>query len=349
MRALIVGAGAVGQYLAARLRLGGHDVVLLARPDGADSLRREGITLRCGEQEWPVSVGAASEPDDRALAKPFELVIVAVKAYSTAGAIESLRAIRGCEGSTILTVQNGLGNEEALSAAFGADRIAAGALTTAVDRSSATTVVASRGGGLSFAPVGSAPHNWLIAATAHTGLEVRAAGDWRALKWSKLCINLIANGTCAALDWTPAQVYRDVTAFAVERACLREAFETMRALRIDVIGLVGFGVPLLAAAVRMLSPALLRAVMSGRVARARSEKLPSLLLDLRSRRPKVEADALYGAVAAHAGHVGRTAPANFAIARVVNGIADGSIEWSAFRGRPDALAEAAAISASGGT
>ena len=80
MRCLVVGAGAVGQFLAARLRLAGHEAVLLARQNVLDILNARGVTLRSGEQEWPVGVRAAADPSDPLLAEPFELVIVAVKA-----------------------------------------------------------------------------------------------------------------------------------------------------------------------------------------------------------------------------------------------------------------------------
>ena len=341
MRALVIGAGAVGRYVAARLRLGGHDVVVLARPDAVPAFRADGITLRVGAQEWPVSVDAASDPSDPVMQAPCELAIVAVKSFSTHEAIDALRSIRGCAESTILTLQNGLGNEEALATVFGADRIAAGALTTAVDRSGPNAVVAGAKGGLSFAPVGSVPHNWLIAAMEGTGLEVRAAGDWRGLKWSKLCINLIANGVCAALDWTPAQVYGDASAFLVEHACLIETVRTMQQLRISPVALVGFPVPVLVAAVRTLSAPLLRAVLSGRAVSARGDKLPSLLLDLREGKGRTEVGDLNGAVAERARPAGVAAPANEAVSRVVSGIASGSVDWSSFRGQPRALAAAA--------
>lgn len=342
MRALIVGAGAVGSYLAARLRMGGHDVVLLGRAATASALAANGVTLRVGDGEWPVSVRAASSPGDEALREPFELALVAVKAYSTSGAIESLRALRACDQSTILTVQNGLGNEEALAAAFGADRIAAGALTTAVEKKDETTVVAAPKGGLSFAPVGTTPHNWLLAAMESTGVPTRAAGDWRALKWSKLCMNLIANGVCAALDWTPAQVYADADAFAIERASLVEAVATMRRLKLAPVGLVDFPVPLLVGAVSLLSPAMLRRVLARRVTAARGDKLPSLLIDVRAGRTTTEVGALNGAVASAAAATGSAAPANAAIARIVAGIAAGTIDRARFKDDPKALAEEAA-------
>jgi len=171
-----------------------------------------------------------------------------------------------------------------------------------------------------------------------TGLRTRAAGDWRALKWSKLCMNLIANGVCAALDWTPALVYANAGAFAVERASLVETVDTMRRLRIAPVALVDFPVPLLLAAVSMLSPSLLRGVLAKRVTAARGDKLPSLLIDVRSGRKVTEVGALNGAVARAAASAGGAAPANAAIARLVSGIASGEIDRGEFRGKPEALA-----------
>ena len=338
MRALIVGAGAVGQYLAARLRLGGHDVVLFARPKIAALLKDHGVTLRVGNQAWPFSVVAAAGVEDSALAAPFELVIVATKSWATLAAAETIRAIRACDESSIMTVQNGLGNEEALAGAFGADRVVAGVLTTAVDRLDPTTVFVAGKGGLSFAPMGAAPHNWILASLAGTGLVARAAGDWKALKWSKLCINLMANAVCAILDWKPAQVYGSAEAFEVERRCLLEAVATMRDLGLAPVNLVDFPVPLLAAAVRRLPPSILRVVLSKRVESARGDKLPSLLLDLRSGRTQLEVDALNGAVAERARAIGVSAPANATVSFLLDGIARREVNWTEYRGKPEALA-----------
>ncbi len=337
MRALVVGAGAVGQYLSARLCVGGHDATLFGRTETAAAVRANGVTLRAGARTQVVPVKAASEPTDPALSEPFELVIIAVKAFSTSGAIESIEALASCSAASVLVVQNGLGIEELAATAFGPDRIVAGALTTAVDRFGATGINASAKGGLMLAPVGALAHNWLIAAFETTGMKVAAAPDWRALKWSKLCINLLANAVCAILDWTPAQVYADRAAFDVERRCLLEAVAVMDALRLMPIALIDFPVPLLIGAARKLPPAILRPVLAARVAAGRGGKLPSLLMDLRARRTQLEVDVLNGAVALRASEAGIAAPANTAVTRILDGIAAATIDWDSYRAKPEAL------------
>lgn len=340
MRALVVGAGAVGQYLAARLRAGDHDVVLLGRAATAAALQKAGVTLRADGRTHAVSVSAASDLADPILREPFELVVTAVKSYATPGAIESIKALPACSEASLLVVQNGLGNEELCASAFGADRVVAAALTTAVDRFGESGVIASAKGGLTIAPVGQLAHNWLIAAFETTGVKVAAATDWRALKWSKLCINLMANAVCAILDWTPEQVYGNRVSFEVERRCLIEAIATMGALKLSPVGLIDFPVPLLIGAVRTLPPAVLRPVLAGRVVGGRGGKLPSLLMDLRARRSQLEVEALNGAVAQRASAVGVATPGNAAVTRILQSIAAGKIDWNLYRGKPEALASA---------
>jgi len=100
MHVYVVGKGAVGTYLGELLRGIGNDVT---------------YAPRAIEDIVPVDA---------------DLSIVAVKSYDTPGAIATLqRALRDPGATTILTAQNGIGNEEALAAAFGADNVVAAALT----------------------------------------------------------------------------------------------------------------------------------------------------------------------------------------------------------------------------
>lgn len=338
MRILIFGAGAVGQYLAARLRLGGHDVILFARPAVAPRLREQGITLTVGSQVWPVPAGAAADVADVGLRAPIDLAIVAVKSVDTAEAASTIAAMPGCAGAVTLSIQNGLGNEELLAERFGADRVVAGALTTPVQLVEPTGVLAGARGGLTLSPVGTQPHNWVLAAFGPSGIEVRAARDWRAIKWSKLFLNLLANAVCAILDWTPAQVYGDSTAFAIERRCAREALATMRKLRLAPIDLIDYPVRGLTAALAWLPAPVLRTYLRSRVVAGRGGKLPSLLLNLRAGRRRLEVDVLNGGVAQRAAEIGAPAPANAVVARVLAGIARGDLDWDRYRGKPQVLA-----------
>ncbi len=318
MKVYVVGRGAVGTYLGELLRGIGNTVLFAPRdPDAV------------------VPVDA-------------DLVLVTVKAYDTPGAIETLRrALRTNATATIVTPQNGVGNEEMLADAFGADRVVAAALTVPVDVGPDGAGVAARGGGIAFAPVGtSSGHNWLLAAFAATGLETRAVEDYRALKWSKLALNVVANAGCAILDMLPARLVRERAAFDLELRAIREVAAVMKAKRIAAIDLPRYRVRALFAVTSLPLPAA-RAMLASRIAGARGAKPPSLLLELRAAKHRTEVDALNGAVASAAREARVAAPVNATYARVLNAIAETPARWDAYRGRPDALVDAVAATTKG--
>ncbi len=308
MRVYVVGAGAVGTYLGELLRGVGSEVVYAPREL------------------------AAVDPVEA------ELALVTVKAYDTPGAIETLRrALRDASATTIVTPQNGVGNEELLAAAFGAENVVAAALTVPVERDAAGRGVAAKGGGIAFAPVGeSNAHNWLLAAFGATPLPTSAVTDYRALKWSKLALNVVANASCAILDVLPVQLVHWDEIFRLEIHAIREVRATMKAMGIAPIDLPRYPVRALQRVATLPSP-VSRPLLASRIAGARGEKPPSLLLDLRSAKHRTEVEHLNGAVARAAREAGVPAPVNTAYARIVSDIAHMPQLWAKYRERPAAL------------
>ena len=308
MRVYVVGQGAVGTYLGELLRGIGNDVVYA--PRNLDQV----------------------EPLEA------ELALVTVKAYDTPGAVETLRrALRDPAATTIVTPQNGVGNEELLAHAFGPDNVVAAALTVPVDVDASGKGVASKGGGIAFAPVGSAsPHNWLLAAFGATGLPTRAVADYRVLKWSKLALNVVANAACAILDVLPDRLVHYHQVFRLEILAIREVRATMKALGIAAIDLPRYPVRALQGIAALPSP-LARAALASRIAGGRGTKPPSLLLDLRSAKHRTEVEVLNGAVARAAREAGVPAPVNTAYARIVSDVAHMPQRWAKYRERPAAL------------
>lgn len=317
MNVYIVGAGAVGTYLGEELKRIGNAVIYAPRD------------------------AATVEPLD------IDLAIVTVKSFQTDSAIATLRrAIRNAGSTAIMTPQNGVGNEEKLAAAFGADQVIAAALTVPVGRDKAGRGVAAGGGGIVFAPVGkTSAHNWLLAAFGATGIPVSAAVDYRSLKWSKLALNVIANASCAILNVLPERLVHLSGVFELEIRAIREVRAVMKALGVSPIDLPRYPVRLLQG-VAILPVPVARLALADRVAGARGNKPPSLLLDLRASKNRTEVDVLNGAVANAARGAGVSAPVNTVFARVVSDIANMPQLWAKYRERPEALeAEVAAEAA----
>jgi 2-dehydropantoate 2-reductase len=236
-----------------------------------------------------------------------------------------------------MTPQNGVGNEEKLAAAFGADNVISAAFTVPVGLDKDGRGVAAGGGGIVFAPVGAgSAHNWLLAAFGATGIPVSATVDYRALKWSKLALNVIANASCAILNVLPERLVHLNDVFSLEIRAIREVRAVMRALGISAIDLPRYPVRALQGVASLPAP-VARLVLANRIAGARGRKPPSLLLDLRAAKNRTEVDVLNGAVASAAREAGVSVPVNAVFARVVSDIANMPQLWAKYRERPDAL------------
>ncbi|MGH7727921.1 MAG: ketopantoate reductase family protein, partial [Vulcanimicrobiaceae bacterium] len=193
---------------------------------------------------------------------------------------------------------------------------------------------ASAAGGLGLAPVGGVAHNWLVAACERAAIETRVAADYRALKWSKLALNLVANAACAILDVAPARLVALEGALALELRALRETFAVMAAQELRTLDLPRYPVNLLRRVVALPTP-LASALLARRFAAARSGKLPSLLLDLRAGRRRTEIDALCGAVVAAGRRHAIPTPVNATYQRLVNDLTAEPALRERYRGRID--------------
>jgi len=104
MRAVIVGAGAIGGWLGGALARAGHDVAFLARGATLAALRRDGLTVREGER---VRLHGVTASDDPATLGRADCVVLAMKAQDVARVAPGLAPLLGAS-TSVLTIQNGL-------------------------------------------------------------------------------------------------------------------------------------------------------------------------------------------------------------------------------------------------
>ena len=106
MRYCIVGAGAIGGFVGAKLALAGEEVVFIARGKNQEAINAKGMSVfyRDGREEHATTVSATS---DYASAGKFDVVILALKAHQVAAVASSLEAL--CHADTvIIPMQNGI-------------------------------------------------------------------------------------------------------------------------------------------------------------------------------------------------------------------------------------------------
>ncbi|WP_042691586.1 ketopantoate reductase family protein [Azospirillum sp. B506] len=105
MKVAIIGAGAVGGLLAARLGATDAEVTLVARPNAASAIRRNGLTM-----VTPLNRVARLTPrvtDDSLSLGPQDLVFLCVKAHALRGTIDTLTPLLGPE-TAIVPMVNGI-------------------------------------------------------------------------------------------------------------------------------------------------------------------------------------------------------------------------------------------------
>lgn len=335
MTDLVVGGGAVGTLLAWALASGGRDVAIVRR-----RLERgwRSTVVAATDRRGTRTQAAITEvrsPSDL-VAEP-ALIVVAVKAFDVGAAVASCA---GWPNAPVLTVSNGIGAEE-IAAEARSGAIIAASVTTSVELTAPGEVVRLNRGGIAVAPFrGDARPlvDELVAAFGAAGLRSVRLDDARAMKWSKLVANLVANATSAILDMPAREIYADPIGYRIERRQLLESFAVIRRLGLEPVPLPGVDVRLLRLGLR-LPDALVRPLIARVVGAARGGKDPSLRLHAGSGDGPTEVESLNGAVAAAAERLGGRAPVNRRLAELVAQILADEARRVWFRGRPDRLAE----------
>lgn len=345
MKILVIGGGAIGSLLAARLGAAGHDITLLDRPQAAAALQAYGLRLveADGRTVSPI-VRIASTPGEAFGRTPFDLAVLAVKAYHTADAAADLAGFLPAA-TPLLSIQNGVGNESLLAEALDAP-IVAGSLTTPVEVLGPGYVrVARASNRLAVAPWRGAGRPELAADLfAGAGFKVQIFASGPALKWTKLLMNMLANAQPAILGYTPAQVFDQPRLGNLEVLAWREALAVMRLQGISPVPLAGYPMALIGALVQRLPVGLVRPFMARFIVGGRGSKLPSLMYDLQPQpRGHSEVAWLNGAVAGQALKTGLSAPVNDTLTRVLLDLVEGRAAVDEWRGRPDRLLAAVGV------
>ena len=106
MRICIVGAGAIGGLVGAKLALVGEEVTFIVRGANLEAIRRDGVKLLLADGTQQSATGVRAT-DDTAEAGPQDLVILAVKAHQLPDIAPRLGPLYG-PGTCVVTMQNGV-------------------------------------------------------------------------------------------------------------------------------------------------------------------------------------------------------------------------------------------------
>lgn len=201
MRIAVIGSGALGLYYGALLQRAGNDVRFLMRRD-FDAVSRGGLAVTSPSGDFRLDrVKAFRRSDEMG---EVDLVVVGLKTFDNDRLLELVRPlVRGS--AAVLTLQNGLGNEELLAGAFGAERVLGGVAFLGANRGEPGTVHHLGKGQIrlgEFRPGRSRRAEELAALFVAAGVKCDPVDDLTRARWEKLVWNIPFNGLCALTGQT---------------------------------------------------------------------------------------------------------------------------------------------------
>jgi 2-dehydropantoate 2-reductase len=219
MDMLIEGTGAMACLFAARLSQAGFGVTMSGTwQEALKALKENGVSLVEGdgkERAYPVRVA------ERACKRGhYEQALVLVKSWQTEQAAAGLQQCLSPNGLA-LTLQNGLGNQEKLSAVLSAKRVCLGVTTAGA------TLLGpgrARAGGNGKISLGRHPGIEPLADALHqAGFSIEVVYDPQALLWGKLVINAAINPMTALMRVSNGELLNRPSARALMCEAAREA------------------------------------------------------------------------------------------------------------------------------
>lgn len=301
LEALVIGPGAMGCLHAALLAEGGVRVGLLDhRRERAGLIDQRGVIVERREKSVTVPVRCSADPAELPTQT---LAIVLVKAYDTEEAVRHAMPALG-EQTSVLTLQNGLGNRERICELVPEAHVLAGTTTTGA------TLLADghvREAGRGFAQVGSATGNArrvreTVALLERAGIDCEATEAVDDVLWAKAIVNAGVNPLTALTGLRNGKLLEMQPLRQALGAVVEEAAAVARTegifVREDIVRLV-----------------------EG-VCRQTAENRSSMLQDVRGGR-RTEIEHINGEIARRARQQGREAPLCALLTALVRGREEG--------------------------
>jgi 2-dehydropantoate 2-reductase len=192
MKIAVVGCGAVGSFYGAKLARAGQEVHFLLRSD-YETVRRNGVLIKSPQGDFTVRPRCAKASDEIG---PADLVMIALKATANDQFPKLLPPLVP-QRTAVLTLQNGLGNEEALAQLFRAEQIMGGLCFVCLNRVAPGVIHHMDHGQVVMGEFGRWPEprtHDIAAMFRDAGIPCKVTANLAQSHWEKLVWNIPFNG-----------------------------------------------------------------------------------------------------------------------------------------------------------
>ncbi|MDD5236095.1 MAG: 2-dehydropantoate 2-reductase [Candidatus Omnitrophica bacterium] len=235
MKIVIVGPGAMGCLLAAYLAKSKEEIWLFDKnKERAEHIDKEGISVEGISGAWRAKVNATTQASD---IKDADLVIICVKSYHTKQAVNTIKPLLA-ENTTVLSIQNGIGNIEIISEGAGSERVIAGSTNMGATLLGYGSV---RHAGKGETVIGRLDGKITVEMRRireifnRVGLETKISRDIKGLLWSKLIINVGINALTAITRLNNGRLVELVSTRTILKEAVNEAVRVAKKKRIKLI------------------------------------------------------------------------------------------------------------------
>jgi 2-dehydropantoate 2-reductase len=222
MRVAVMGAGAIGGYIGARLASVGHEVAFIARGPHLAAIQKDG--LRVTSPVGDLHIEPATATDEPAEIGEVDVVLFAVKLYDVAAATETIRPLVGPE-TLVICLQNGVDAVDIVSRAHGGERVAGGVVLINGEIRAPGVIQHNSMNGLTLGALDGKASPLLESLATDldaSGIETRVSKDIRLELWRKFLL-LAPMGGLSAMTRVPLERIRDnARTWALAEMAMRE-------------------------------------------------------------------------------------------------------------------------------
>ena len=232
MKICMLGTGSLGSTIGGTLAQGGSEVYFIDQwKDHIDAINENGLKMTDEKEDWYVKVDARTSAEGIG---PVDLVIVLVKSFATREAVSQLKETNVIGKDTlVMSLQNGLGNEETIAEVVGEDNVISGKTYVGGRLLSPGYVSAGVKGKYTYIGELTGEITDRIQKVCDefnkAGLLCEVSDNIKGLIWDKLLINVAAGALCVITRLPYGPLYEEEYIKETAVAAIKEGIEVAKA------------------------------------------------------------------------------------------------------------------------
>ena len=232
MKICMLGTGSLGSTIGGTLAQGGSEVYFVDQwKEHIDKINENGLKMTVEKEDWYVKVDARTTAEGIG---PVDLVIVLVKSFATKEAVSQLKETNVIgENTLVMSLQNGLGNEETIAEVVGEANVISGKTYVGGRLLSPGYVSAGVKGKYTYIGELTGEITDRIQAVCDefnkAGLLCEVSDNIKGLIWDKLLINVAAGALCGITRLPYGPLYEEEYIKETAVAAIQEGIDVAKA------------------------------------------------------------------------------------------------------------------------